>query len=181
MKLDNWRRWLPNLVIFHVVWIAAVDGAAWGHWWWGPLSVVLWAAWELPRSPCPRADLWLMLVAGVVGFGLDTLWVQSGLMRYASPLPWESVAPAWIVSLWVGFALTLNHSLYPLKTRPLWAAMLGLTGGPLAYWLGERSDRAVELAKPQWLALAALALAWALVTPLLLVTARKLEVLDARQ
>ncbi len=145
----------------------------------GPLSVVLWAIWELPRSPYLRSDLLLMLGTAALGFCLDTLWVQSGLVRFASPLPWISVAPLWIVSLWIGFALTLNHSLYPLKTRPVWAGMLGVTGGPLAYWLAERSDRAVELAAPLWITLAALAVAWGLVTPLLLLWARRLEVLDA--
>ena len=83
------------------------------------------------------------------------------------------------MSLWVGFALTLNHSLYPLKTRPIWAGMLGLTGGPLAYWLAEHSYSAVKLAAPLWLVLIALAVAWALVTPLLLLWAKRLETLDA--
>lgn len=179
MQLDNWRRWLPNLVIFHVVWIIAVDGAARGYWWWGPASVAVWAAWELPRSPYLRSDLALMLGTAVLGFALDTLWVQSGLVKFTSPSTLGGIAPLWIVSLWIGFALTLNHSLYPLKTRPVWAGMLGLTGGPLAYWLAQRSYSAVELAAPPWLVLAVLAVAWALVTPLLLVWAKRLESLDA--
>ncbi len=133
MQLDNWRRWLPNLVYFHVVWIIAVDGAADGYWWWGPASVVAWAAWELPRSPYLRSDLTLMLGTGVLGFGLDTLWVQTGLVRFTSPASWGGLAPMWIVSLWVGFALTLNHSLYPLKTRPHMGRHAGAS--PADRWL----------------------------------------------
>ncbi len=180
MQLDSWRRWLPNLVLYHVVWFAAVDGAARGHWWWGPLSVVLFAAWQLPQSSQWRADLWLMLARRWWVSDSTPCGVQFGFMRYASPQPWPAVAPAWIVALWIGFALTLNHSLYPLKTRPLWSAVLGLTGGPLAYFLAQRDDYAVRIASPPWIALGVLAVAWGIVTPLLLHAARGLDSLEAR-
>ncbi|MEJ0099229.1 MAG: DUF2878 domain-containing protein [Pseudomonadota bacterium] len=179
MQLDSWRRWAPNLILYHVVWFLAVDGAARGHWWWGPLSTLLFAAWQLPQSSQRRADLWLMLGAALIGFGLDTMWVRFHLMQYAAPEPWPGVAPMWIVALWVGFALTLNHSLYPLKTRLPWSAALGLTGGPLAYWLAQRDDHAVIIAAPSWIGLSILGLAWAIVTPLLLHAAHRLDSLEA--
>lgn len=169
------KSWLANAVCFQLVWLAAVGGAARGWWWAGPVAVLLFAAWQLPLSHGPRADLLLMFGTAALGFAIDTLWVQLELMRFRSPLPSESLAPAWIVAMWMGFALTLNHSLAGLK-RHLWlAALLGLVGGPLAYGVAERAWSAVQLHPEAWRVLGALALAWALVTPLLLLVARRLD------
>jgi hypothetical protein len=173
------KGWLANALCFQFVWLAAVAGAARGWWWAGPLALLVFAAWQLPRSHGPRADLLLMFGTAALGFAIDTLWVQLELMRFRTALPWEGLAPVWIVALWMGFALTLNHSLAGLK-RHLWlAAALGLLGGPLAYGVAERAWSAVELQSDGWLALGALGLAWGLVTPLLLVMARRLDPLPA--
>jgi hypothetical protein len=169
------KGWVANALCFQLVWLASVGGAARGWWWAGPLAVVAFAAWQLPTSRWPRADLLLMFGAAVLGFLIDTLWVRLDLMRFTTPLPWSGLAPVWIVALWMGFALTLNHSLAGLK-RHLWlAAALGVVGGPLAYGVAERAWHAVQFAQPSWIAYAALALAWGAVTPLLLVAARRLD------
>lgn len=159
--------WLPNLVGFQLVWLAAVGGAARGWWWAGPLAATLFAAWQLAVTTQRRADLRLVALCAGLGFVLDTLWVQAGWMRFASPLPSAGVAPVWIVAMWVGFALTVNHSLSGLKRWPWAAALFGLVGGPLAYWVAERAWRAVDIGQGM-LAYVALGLAWAIITPLLL-------------
>lgn len=159
-----------------MVWLAAVGGAAQGYWWIGPLALVAFAAWQLPTSSQPRADTILMLGTALLGFAIDSFWVQSGLMRFTTPLPWATAAPVWIVALWMGFALTLNHSLASLKRHLAWAAALGVIGGPLAYAAAAGAWNAVELSEPTWMAYSALALAWGLVTPVLLIAAHRLEV-----
>jgi hypothetical protein len=116
-----------------------------------------------------------MLAAAVLGFAIDSLWVKLDLMHFSTPLPWAGLAPIWIVSLWMGFALTLNHSLRRLKQHLGWAAVLGLLGGPLAYAIAARAWLAVELVDPHWIALSALALAWGVLTPLLLLFAVRLD------
>jgi hypothetical protein len=60
-----------------------------------------------------------------------------------------------------------------LRGRPALGAVLGLVGGPLAYLGGEKLG-AVALVQPVP-ALAALAVVWALATPLLLALALRLE------
>lgn len=169
------KHWLPNALSFQLVWLAAVAGAARGWWWAGPLAVAAFAAWQLPLSHGRRADLLLMFGTAAIGFAIDTLWVKLELMRFTTPLPSAQLAPVWIVALWMGFALTLNHSLAALK-RHLWlGAALGLVGGPVAYGVAEGAWAAVEFSRPAWMVLGALAVAWAAVTPLLLVVARQLE------
>ena len=43
-----------------------------------------------------------------------------------------------MVSLWIAFATTLNHSLRWLVNRPVAAALCGAIGGPLAYLAGAK-------------------------------------------
>ena len=169
------KAWLPNMVAFQVVWLAAVGGAGRGAWWCGPLALVLFAAWQLPTSRWPRADALLMLVAALAGFAIDTLWTQAGLMQFVQPVPWSGAAPVWIVALWMGFALTLNHSMAVLKSKPWAAAALGAIGGPVAYLVAQDAWQAVTLSAPQWQALAALAIAWGALTPALLALATRLQ------
>ena len=169
------KTWLPNLLAFQLTWLAAVGGAGRGWWWCGPLAVVLFAAWQLPASRWPRADAWLIVVAAVAGFAIDTLWTRAGLMQFAQPVPWSGAAPAWIVALWMGFALTLNHSMASLKPRPWVAAALGAIGGPVAYLVAQDAWHAVTLSPPTWRGLAALALAWGALTPALLALATRLQ------
>ncbi|HPB74378.1 MAG TPA: DUF2878 domain-containing protein [Chromatiaceae bacterium] len=85
----------------------------------------------------------------------------------ASVLP-----PAWMLALWANFATTLNLSLAGLQTRPGLAAVLGLVGGPLAYWGGAGLGAMTFVAPLP--ALITLALGWALLTLLLLALAATL-------
>lgn len=166
---------LANIVCFQLVWMITVGGAAQGLWWTGPLAVLAFAAWQVPLSPAPRADLKLMVIAAVAGFAIDSALVLSGLLSFRTPVPWDFAAPIWIVALWVAFALTLNHSMDSLKRRPVLAVLLGLLGGPLAYWVAAHVWNAVDLNGSALLGLAMIGLVWALITPMLLALAERLK------
>ncbi|MFY8133761.1 MAG: DUF2878 domain-containing protein [Aquimonas sp.] len=166
---------LANIVCFQLVWMATVGGAAQGLWWAGPLAVALFAAWQVPLSSAPRADLKLMAIAAVAGFAIDSALVLSGLLTFSTPVPWDFAAPIWIIALWVAFALTLNHSMDSLKRRPVLAVLLGLIGGPLAYWVAAHVWNAVDLNGSTLLGLGVIGLVWALITPLLLALAERLK------
>ena len=62
-----------------------------------------------------------------------------GLLAYASPGPVHGLAPAWILALWMGFALTFNHSLHYVMRRTWLAIALGAIAGPLSYWIASRT------------------------------------------
>lgn len=168
-------RRLGNAVFFQVVWIATVAGAAYGFWWVGPLAVTIFAAWQVPLSDDPRADLVLIAIAALIGFVIDSAFVAAGLLSFPTAVPWPALAPIWIVAMWASFALTLNHSLAGLKAHPGLASLLGLVGGPLAYWLAARAWQAVELRGEAALVLLTIGLVWAVVTPLLLQLAERLR------
>ena len=163
------RFWL-NLIGFQTVWMASVGGAANGYWWAGPVAVIVFAGWQLSVGPDRRADMLLLTTCAVLGFAVDSLWVQLGWMQFASPLPWSDFAPIWIVAMWVGFALTLNHSLAGFQRRLWLAALFGVIGGPLAYFAAARAWSAVTIAEGA-LPYVGLAVAWGALTPLLLALA----------
>lgn len=165
------RSWLPNLLGFQMVWLAAVAGAGIGLWWSGVLALTVFAALQLIFSARRGADMRLMGAAAVIGLLLDSVWIWSGLVIFATALPYDWLAPVWILVLWLAFALTLNHSLASLQGHPWIGAALGAVGGPLAYCVAVHAWQAASLIVPAWPAYLALGIAWAIVTPLLLALA----------
>jgi hypothetical protein len=163
-----------NALAFQACWVAFVAGGARGWWWLGFALLLPFAAWQLARSQWPRADVALVALSAALGFACDSMFAWTGMLDYATPVPWRGVAPVWIVGLWIAFALTLNHSLAFLKRRPLVAAALGAAAGPFAYWVADRAWQAVAVGAPALRTYLALAVAWGVMTPLLLALATRL-------
>jgi len=168
-----------NLVLYQATWVAAVAGAGRGLWWPGLIVLAAFALLQLGLGPWRRADACLLVGVSLLGFVLDSTFVQLGLMQFQAPVPWPGFAPVWMVALWTSFALTLNHSLAFLHGRPVLAAVLGAIGAPAAYWAAASGWHA--LAFPLGLApmLGATAIAWALLMPLLSRASLRLRSLDA--
>ena len=164
--------WL-SLIGYQAVWFTAVIGAGHGMAWPGVVAMLVYALVQLLCARNWRTDLSLIAVALVFGFLLDGALIRSGLASYSAGWPGRALAPAWILALWVTFALTFSQSLRYLQTRLGLAALLGLIGGPLAYLGAARGWHVVSFAEPSWRALLALAIGWALATPALAWLARR--------
>jgi hypothetical protein len=82
-----------------------------------------------------RHDLPYVLVLGAAGLCLDTLWLHTGVLDYGSAavgLPLGlTLAPAWIVMLWLAVGLSIRHSLIFLVNRPLFGSLTGRLRIPL--------------------------------------------------
>jgi hypothetical protein len=170
---------LLNVVFFQALWLASVGGAGRGYWWLGLPVLAVFIGYHFFVSPCKKADAQLLLISVVLGFIADSALVQLGLLRFAQALPWDGFAPIWIVSLWAGFALTLNHSMSFFQTRPIWAVIFGFLGGPLAYYVAANVWKAAVFTAPALYVYGALALVWAVMTPLLLGIGLKLRTKQA--
>lgn len=162
-----------NFVLFQAAWFACVLGGAHGMPWVGPAVVALVAVYHLARVPDARAEGGLLLIAALIGAVFDSLLVGTGWLAYPSGQLSPGTAPYWIVAMWVAFAMTLNVSLNWLKRSVLLAAVFGAVGGPLAFIAGEKLG-GVTFNDPV-AALTALSVGWALLTPLLLAIARRLD------
>ena len=162
-----------NLVLYQASWFACVLGAAYGMPWLGAIAVALTIGWHLARAKQPRRELFLIALAAMLGALFDTVLIQAGWVRFDTGVLIAGTAPYWMIALWANFATTLNVSLRSLRTRLGLGVLLGAIGGPAAYYAG------VELGAFELVtfgaALAAIGVGWAILTPVLLVAALRLD------
>jgi len=164
---------LANFILFQIGWFACVLGGAYDRPWLGTSIALAIVAWHVGRAPRPRDEMILVLLSAGIGALADSLPVAADWVRYASGTVVPGTAPVWLVAMWMLFATTLNVSLRWLRRYPLAAIALGAVGGPLAYWGGARLG-AMEFVAPV-AATAALAIGWAVLTPLLVRLARRFD------
>jgi len=167
-----------NITAFQVGWLSCVLGAAKGYPLIGPAVVCGVVALHLTVAARPRSELLLIVLAALLGAVFDTALVRTGWLSYPNGMLLSGTAPYWIVAMWSLFATTLNVSLRWLRARAWAAVTLGAVGGPLSYWVGERLG-GLEFVN-RGAALAALAVGWASVTPLLIRLAARLDGVQAR-
>lgn len=163
---------LANIALFQIGWFACALGAANGLAWAGSIAALMIAALHLGFARRARQEAWLLVIAVMLGFAWDSLIAAAGLIAFKGALT-QAFAPHWMAALWLLFATTLNVSLRWLRQRPWLAALLGAVGGPLAYHAGAQLG---ALSFPDLAAgLAAQAVGWALLMPLLVRLATRLD------
>lgn len=160
-------RKILNFVLFQAGWFACVLGGAHG------MTVVAVAAagavigvslWWF--SADRMSDVRLFLAVALIGFCVDTLNLFFGVFALIGDPRFPHLCPLWLVALWAMFGTTLRGSLSWLAGRYVLAALLGAVAGPLSY-LGGAKLGAVTLPPNPAFSLAALAVGWAVMMPLL--------------
>lgn len=158
-----WPAWAAtafNVIGFQMVWLACVWGAARGTWPIGLYAAIAFTVACFWLSAQRRRDALTLLIAMPVGFLMDSILAKSGLLGFAGAYPSVHWAPLWIMALWLGFAMTLNHSLQPIYQNPRWTFLFGFLGGPLAYAIASLRFDAMHLKTEPLAALLAVALVW---------------------
>lgn len=157
---------LINAGLFQLLWFAAVLGSANKLMWPCLLMLVILMYWQLQTQRRSSSDISLIVTALVLGFIIDSLWVAMGILEYTDKRLISSIAPLWILVLWAGFALTINHSMSWMKVHPLLPSLLGLVSAPLSYLAGMRLG-AMTYHQDVLLVSAYIGLAWAIALPIL--------------
>lgn len=168
-----------NFAAFQLGWFSCVLGAANGMPWIGPPVVLGVVVLHLVQVARPRRELILLLSAMAIGVVVDSLLLANGWLSYANGYWLTGFAPYWIVAMWALFATTLNLSMRWMRSRFLLALAMGAVGGPLSYFAGAQLG-AMTLLRPAS-ALAALAVAWGLVMPLLTLLAARFDGVQSRR
>ena len=138
------------------------------------MAIIIFAGYHFFTTTTARADLYLACASVFLGFIVETVYLQYGVLIYSFNKTSPQFAPFWILILWASFALTLNTGLRWLQGRHLAAAILGFIGGPLAYFGGVKLGAATIGLMPAIVYLS-IGLSWAVVTPALLLLARTLN------
>lgn len=120
-------------------------------------------------------EVYLLIVAALAGTAMDTVLNIFNIVDYAGTLPFARwLAPLWITSMWIGFSMTVNHSLKWLANKKLVGFLLGMIFGPLAYFAGQKYG-AVNLYEPTIVPAIILSLLWGLIIPSLYIVSEKLK------
>ncbi|MDA3963278.1 MAG: DUF2878 domain-containing protein [Planctomycetota bacterium] len=127
-------------LVWQLCWVLVVAGAGSRLW---PaslsLAITLLAVHLAAQGAAARRELPVLAAAAAFGLLGDSLLSASGLVDYRADLTGTTLAPVWIVVLWLWFACALHHPLSFLQQgRYVLAAVLGALSGPLAYLGGER-------------------------------------------
>jgi uncharacterized protein DUF2878 len=150
-----------NFVLFQAGWFACVlypGLAAVGF-------VVVLVAFHLAFiSQARMSELQFIGLGTVLGGVLDGIWFNIGVMD--NGVSGFQLTPIWILGLWAAFTTTLSHSLSWIGSKPWLPFVCAPIAGPFAYWSASKMG-AVQL-PDLTLSLAALALGWFIVFPLLL-------------
>lgn len=167
------NRKLINFVTFQAGWFACVLSAAGGRPWLGLLVVGVIVVLHLRAADQTLHELQLLLLAVGLGLVFDSLLVASGWVAYPSGMMFSGIAPYWILAMWALFATTLNLSMNWLQGSLVLASVMGAVFGPLSYLAGQRLG-AIELLDLRS-SMIALAVIWALVMPILVYAASRLN------
>ncbi len=155
------------MIWMQALWFSAVLGAADELVWPALVVLLLFASWQLQPMFRRNSDIRLIPISIILGVVLDSTWIKLGWIEFAAPKPINGFAPYWIIALWAGLALNINHSMAWLKTRLLAAASIGALLGPFSY-LAAQHLGALRVISESWDWFFGLALSWGLVIPFLL-------------
>ena len=160
---------LINFGLFQLGWFISIWGAAHQTLLVSMMAIGLILMIHIIQARHKKEAAILLLMIMVLGPIFDQCLLSLGLIEYKSQFS-EYIVPIWIVALWGLFASTLNISLSWLRHYKILAVLFGLIGGPLSYIAAEKLN-AIQLMNSY--ALIAIALGWALLTPLSLLMAEK--------
>lgn len=173
IRVPGWPLKLANFVLSQMGWFAAVGSAARGHAWLGSLvigvALACHFAWSSPRA----RELVLLAAVTLLGLLAESLQLRLGLIGYTGSAPAALWPPLWLLLLWTLFGSTLNLSLRWLRGRFVLASVLAAVCGPLAFAGGVRMG-AAHYVEPR-AAVAVQAVCWALLLPLMLALAQRLD------
>ncbi len=116
-------------------------------------------------------DLKVMLTIGVIGILIDSMISKLNFIAFTKPLENSILLPAWLIALWLVFALMLPYSLYWLRKNLAIAAIAGAIGGCFSYVLGHKLG-ALNLSEPLWLSSMVYFVFWGSFFPLALLITR---------
>ena len=152
----RFNRWFwVQLVLFQSLWLISVIGQ--NDWILIAATILIL---HMVFTPGLRQDLRIIPLA-LIGITIDAILTLSGVFSF-------STFPYWLVFLWLGFTLSLGHSLEWLKNIPVAVLIpLGAIMGSASYLSGWKLE-AVEMPLGATSTAILLALVWAFLLPIML-------------
>ena len=159
---------LLNLAIFQLGWFVCVLGGDYPAMAYTAVALLVHGVFIVEKD----SEWWLIAAIGVVGSLWDRLMALTGYLDFGLE-SWLGI-PIWLVCLWLLFATTFLHCLKWLSEKIWMAALAAAVFGPASYWLGANLSDA-SLGQPVWMSLSVMAVGWAVLFPIGLYQAGKLN------
>ena len=150
---------LINYTLYQAGWFACVLGGASHRPWTGFLIAVILIGVHLTLSLERSLEARLVIVVTAVGAVVEIVQIAAGTYRFTSGTVNDALPPPWLLAMWAQLATTLRFCLRRVITRPVFAALFGAAGGPIAFLAGERLG-AVTLLPPLTQGLLRLSISW---------------------
>jgi hypothetical protein len=167
---------IANALGYQAVWFATLFSTYKGHFWLGFLCSLAFALLMFGFGGKAKQDVRIVIIGLILGIATDTLFAASGWIEYAQPWSMMTIAPLWIIALWLSFSLTLNHSMAFLRNNYFLAAAFGFLGGPLAYWCADRVFDVINYGTSTGLVMLGLGICWGTIIPLIFYIDERLSV-----
>lgn len=129
---------LLNYALFQAGWFVCVLGAAVGYPWLATAIGLLLVLVHLLLVRNAFRESLLLLASLLLGLLVDGIHIRTGVLVFPIGSFHPGLPPAWILVLWLQFAMSLHYSLGWLSGRYVLGALLGSVSGALAYWAGVR-------------------------------------------
>lgn len=129
---------LLNYALFQAGWFVCVLGAAAGYPWLAAAIGLLLVLVHLVLVRDAVRESLLLLTSLLLGLLVDGIHIRTGVLIFPVGSFHPGLPPAWILVLWLQFAMSLHYSLGWLTRRYVLGALLGSVSGALAYWAGVR-------------------------------------------
>lgn len=116
-----------------------------------------------------REIYWILLI-GVMGYLLDTLFFCAGVIYQSEPpelFARFSAPPTWLFALWLCFAIALRTYLSFIFRFPVLSYGLAALAIPASYLAGTYLNNSVHINKPYALSLLLITLSWSVFIALL--------------
>lgn len=162
-----------NILGFQLSWWACVIGAQRGYIYFGPLVMAIFLAVHLFLTGRNRSEINFIAVVGLLGILVDTAFLHSSFIFYEGRT-FSSLAPLWIIAMWLGFSATLNHSLAWLDGKWVHSFILGAVFGPMSYIAGLKFG-AINF-NISILTITILSVVWGLTLPIMFLLNRKIVI-----
>jgi hypothetical protein len=159
-----WSR-IPQFICHQIGWWSCVLLMGWQ----GPLVMLAFVAlhFYMTRGAW-RGEALIAGVALVVGIAVDNGLHAAGAVQYVGELR-VGASPVWLVAIWLGFGATLRHSQSVFVRSWRHACLVGVLGGPAAYYGGVKLARMAVDGAFGWLGIS---VAWTLAMAIVFLTVR---------
>ena len=160
-------RLIWSMLGYDAGWIACVLAASSGRWWLSLPAVLVIVVIHIALAPRPKREVLSILVVTAIGACADSALAAMSLISLNAHPGLSLPFVLWIAALWANFAPLLTTLLAWFRRHLVLATLLGATSAPVAYF-GASKLGAIEIAQPQSILYAAVAVEYAILLPLLL-------------